>query len=122
MDKITLTFRRGGGWSLVANKWYAVRVVGAGHVFQVMIGDVGWTAPEHEYAELPPFEIATPDPEPLRIPGYEEPQFRTMGSDDDEVHAVVAGRRSCTSLCVHGSTRREAIERFNLLAKVMGGK
>lgn len=76
-----------------------------------------------EYAGPFKLEIVEPDPEPLRIEGFSDPQCSVPLTKDVwsvTAHSLASDFLKNFPLRALGSTRREAIERFNILARAMG--
>lgn len=119
MDTIRLEFRRGGDWCKEKGKWYVWRGIGGTHL-EVITGP-GDTSPKVEYAELPPFEIVKPDPVPLRL-NCDSETFVSECEGGFWQCMVTKFGSSLTIALGSGSTRREAIENFNYLARKMGAK
>jgi hypothetical protein len=122
MEKIRLEFRRGGDWKLTPGFWFGRNI--QNKLLEYIPVRPSETKEAYDWAEYAgPFEleIVKPEPKPLKIEGYREPQV----SDSWGLWSVKAHLDHLEGACslpirAHGSTRREAIERYNILARAMG--
>lgn len=121
-DTIKLKFRRGGDWYMEPGFWVARNTTAGSCLEFINVTENRCTYTHHEYAGPFTLEIEEPEPEPLRIDGYGEPYFFDCSEANDFYQLVALNKKFGCTIRVHGSTRREAIERFNLLAKAMGAK
>lgn len=117
METIRLEFRRGGGWGAIG--WYFWR-------YRDMEPCVAYfeietkTYHDREYAGPFTLEVVEPDLEPLRIEGCDAPSCWWHSDLRCWFCDTGTAARDLVRFRTTGSTRREAIERFNILARAMG--